>query len=79
MLQYLGMDETQLNSPLLEEVGYLNQLRYLFIQNNDSDSGKLTNPLPSLSDLVNLQELYLNGNIITGSIPDNFVVNSIPM
>ena len=71
------MDETQLKGPLPEEVGGLNHLRYLSIQNNEADSGKLTGPLPSFSDLGNLRELHLNGNILTGSIPANFLANAI--
>ena len=77
MLQYLGMDETQLKVSLPEEVGGLNQLRYISIYNNESDSGKITGPLRPFSYLGNPRELYLNGNIITGSIPANFLEDSI--
>ena len=71
------MDETQLKGPLPEEVGGLNKIRYLSIQNNEANSGKLTDPLASFSDLVNLREFHLNGKILTGSTPDNFLTNAI--
>ena len=79
LFQYLGIYETQLKVPLPEEDGGLNQIFYFSIQNNEADSSKHTDPLPSFSDLVNLRELYLNVNIITGSIPYNFLVNAITM
>ena len=77
LLQYLGMEETQSKGLMPEEVGGLNQLQYISIHNNEADSEKLTGTLPSLSDLGNLQELYLNVNILTGSIPAYFLTNAI--
>ena len=73
------MDKTKLKGPLYEEVGGINQLHYISIQNNESDPGNITGPLPSFSDLVNIQELYLNGNFFTGYIPTNFLANTITM
>ena len=61
---------------LPEEVGGLNQIRHLSIQNNEADSGKLTGTLPSFSGLGNIRDFYLNGNILTGPIPDNFLENA---
>ena len=53
MIQYLEIYKNQLKGALTEEVGCLNHLRCLSIQNNDADSGKITGPLPFLSDLGN--------------------------
>ena len=71
------MGETQFKGTLYKEVGCLNHIRYISIHKNEADSGKLTCPLPPFSDLGNLRELYLNGNILTGFIPDNFLENVI--
>ena len=71
------MEKTQLKGTLPDEVGCLNQLHYIYIHNNDSDSGKLMGPLPPFYYLGNLRELYLYGNILTGSIPPNLLMNAI--
>ena len=47
------------------------------MQNNKAYSGKIKGPLPSFFDLINLRELYLNDNILTGPIPANFLDNTI--
>ena len=62
---------------LPEEVLCLNHICYLSTQNSEADSEKLTGPLPPFSYLGNLQELYFNGNFLTGSTPANFLENAI--
>eukprot|EP00568_Trieres_chinensis_P006760 CAMPEP_0183296028 /NCGR_PEP_ID=MMETSP0160_2-20130417/3757_1 /TAXON_ID=2839 ORGANISM="Odontella Sinensis, Strain Grunow 1884" /NCGR_SAMPLE_ID=MMETSP0160_2 /ASSEMBLY_ACC=CAM_ASM_000250 /LENGTH=493 /DNA_ID=CAMNT_0025457595 /DNA_START=114 /DNA_END=1595 /DNA_ORIENTATION=- len=75
-LQYLGLDECRLEGKLPEELNDLISLRYLSIKSTDEDSGKIDGPLPALTNLGDLRELYLDGNDLMGAIPRNFLENS---
>jgi len=72
-VQILTFAENQLKGPLPEEIKYMGNLRTFSVHNNDPDTGAHTGPLPKFDTFPFLNEIYLDGNAFTGSIPSNFL------
>ena len=76
-LTYLGMDETHIHGPIPAELDDMQQIKYLSIESSQPGSGDLSGPLPSFNSLMYLKHLRLNGNLLTGTVPTDFLSDVI--
>jgi len=72
-LEYLSLAGNMLTGEIPSSLMQLPSLSHLNLSDQAPRGGGLTGNLPSFSALLNLKELYLNKNKISGSIPDDFL------
>jgi len=75
-LQYLNLAGNRLSGPFPTPLAELKSLKYLDLSDQVPRGGGITGELPSFANAVNLQELYLNQNKLSGVIPSDFLKNA---
>lgn len=72
-LEYLSLAGNMLTGEIPNSLMQLPSLVHLNLSDQAPRGGGLTGNLPSFSALLNLKELYLNKNKLSGSIPEDFL------
>jgi Leucine-rich repeat (LRR) protein len=78
-LEHLSLGKNRLQGPIPRQITSLPLLEFLSLENdaglNNSflTSGGLSGPLPALDGFPRIRELYLQHNLFTGTIADNFL------
>lgn len=72
-LEYLSLAGNMLTGPIPSSLTQLTSLVSLNLSDQTPRGGGLSGKVPSFSNLRSLKELYLNKNILTGSIPADFM------
>ncbi|KAL7568273.1 hypothetical protein ACA910_022612 [Epithemia clementina (nom. ined.)] len=76
-LQELVLDDCLISGSLPTELSALPQLRHLSIVRLAKSGRQLTGHLPAFDKMSMLESLGLQGNDLTGSIPENFLAASV--
>ena len=66
--QFSGVLPNALNS--------MTKLQTLDLRTTGNNGSAISGPLPSFTNLEQLTSLYLDGNMLTGTLPSNFLMNS---
>ena len=77
-LKELALSRNMLEGPLPSELNKLVDLELFSAKEQKDENGKrtLSGPLPSFHSAKGLNEIYLQGNLLTGEIPSNFLESS---
>ena len=68
-LEVLVLSENNIIGTIPSEISRMTSLRSLFIDSFTKRSVGLSGPMPDFSGAVNLKEIYLNANGLTGTVP----------
>lgn len=77
-LEVLLISGNKLSGNIPSAVDSLDKLMFIDLAKQESSSGGLTGPLPSLANLRSVKRVDFSENALTGSIPPNFLSSVIP-
>jgi len=77
-LEVLLMSGNKLSGNIPSSVNSLDKLMFIDLAKQESSSGGLTGPLPSLSNLRSIKRVDFSENALTGLIPPEFLSGVVP-
>jgi Leucine-rich repeat (LRR) protein len=75
-IEVFTLSENKLSGTIPTQVNAMFNLRIFSIHNNDPKTGKLSGKVPTFEKAPYLNEVYFDGNALTGSIPTELLLNS---
>ena len=72
------MSGNKLSGNIPSTVDSLDKLMFIDLAKQESSSGGLTGPLPSLANLRSIKRVDFSENALTGSIPPSFLSSVLP-
>lgn len=75
-LEEFSVAENKFSGGLPNTLNSLTNLQTLALQQVTGNNAGITGPLPSFTNLEQLTSLHLDGNLLTGNLPSNFLINS---